>query len=235
MTDRRKNITEAQTRSDVSAFVNKLRQAPVAKTGSRPGRLLFAMDATASREPTWDRAMHLQAGMFGAASSLGGLALQLCYYRGFGEFHSTAWIRDADVVVRKMTGVSCLAGQTQIGKVLEHALNEQNAQPVQALVFVGDVVEEPVDRLGNLAGQLGLKGLPVFVFQEGHDLGSQRAMQQIAQLSGGAYAPFNSASASQLKALLEAVAVYAAGGRKALANHSRSASAEVKRLTQQLR
>ena len=45
---------------------------------------------------------------------------------------------------------------------------------------------------------------------------AMNTFRQIAELSGGAYAPFNSSSAEELKNLLAAVAVYAAGGRKAL-------------------
>ena len=93
--------------------------------------------------------------------------------------------------------------------------NENLTNRVHALVFIGDAVEEDVDELCHLAGKLGLMNVPIFVFQEGLDRKAETTFQQLASLSGGAYAPFDLASASQLKSLLAAVAVYAAGGKKA--------------------
>jgi hypothetical protein len=85
------------------------------------------------------------------------------------------------------------------------------------MVFVGDALEEPIDALAAKAGELGILGLPVFVFQEGHDRDVEVGYREIARLSGGAYARFNQNAAAELAELLRAVAVFAAGGRKALA------------------
>ena len=112
-----------------------------------------------------------------------------------------------------MTAVTCLGGQTQIGRVLKHALKESQREKVNAVVFVGDCMEEDLDRLCHHAGELGLLGVPVFMFHEGGELVARRAFEQIARLSGGAYCPFDSSSAHQLKELLSAVAVFAAGGK----------------------
>jgi hypothetical protein len=202
----------------VSAFLRKVETMPrVRPADGRRGRLLFAVDATASRQPTWDRACHLQSEMFAATRDLGGLLVQLAYYRGFNEFAATPFLSDPAELARRMGGVRCLGGMTQIGRVLEHALDETARERVHALVFVGDAVEEQVDPLCHAAGQLGLRGLPVFAFHEGNDRKAADALRQIAQLSGGAYAPFDAASAAALRDLLRAVAVYAAGGRDALA------------------
>jgi len=199
--------------SPVQAFLSRLQTLP---RGGPRGRLLFAIDATASRQPTWDRACALQGEMFAATRDLGGLAIQLAYFRGYREFAATPFLTDATELTRRMTGVQCLGGQTQIGRVLEHALAETKRERVAALVFVGDAMEEAVDPLCHLAGQLGLHGTPGFLFQEGHDPVAGDAFRQMARLSGGAWAPFDSASADALKALLRAVAVFAAGGRAAL-------------------
>ena len=59
---------------------------------------------------------------------------------------------------------------------------------VNALVYVGDCMEEDVDRLAGLAGELGLIGVPVFLFQEGREPKAERAFREIARLSRGAYA-----------------------------------------------
>src|SRR5262249_29083022 len=109
----------------VAAFLRKVAAAPkpVVSTGQR-GRLLFALDATASREPTWDRACQIQAEMFNVTAALGGLEVQLVYYRGIGGLEASPWVADAAGLAGRMAEVHCLAGQTQIGRVLRHALAE---------------------------------------------------------------------------------------------------------------
>lgn len=213
-------------RSQVDAFLTQLASVPkpTAHTGTR-GRLIFALDATASRQPTWDRACHLQAEMFAAAAALGGLDVQLVFYRGFAECKASRWVSNAAALTQTMTGVQCLGGHTQIGRVLSHALKEADKARVNALVFVGDAIEEDIDSLCHTAGQLGLKGLPCFLFQEGDDPAARNAFQQIARLSGGAYCRFDSASAQQLKDLLAAVAAFAAGGAPALQKLARDTPA----------
>jgi hypothetical protein len=192
------------------------------------------MDATASREPTWDRASQIQAAMFSETASLGGLSVQLCFYRGFRELEASPWYQEADALLRRMTRVRCAAGLTQIGRVLRHALSETARERVNALVFVGDCVEEDPDPLADLAGRMGLMGVPVFVFQEGQEPQAVKVLKTIASLSGGAYAPFDSSSPEALRDLLSAVAVYAAGGRKALEELGRRRGDAVRRLTNQL-
>lgn len=221
-------------RSDVDAFLAKVAAAPSKPPGSG-GRLMFAIDATASREPTWDMASQTQAEMFKATQGLGGLEVQLCFYRGFGQFKATPWVADSAALINPMSGVRCLAGRTQIAKVLRHAIKETKRKKVDALVFIGDVVEEDIDALGHRAGQLGLLGTPVFVFQEGAEPASRRAFQQIAKLSGGAYCSFDAGAAAQLRDLLAAVAVFSAGGRPALEDYSRRAGGRVLQLTNQMR
>jgi hypothetical protein len=212
----------------VAAFLRRVESLPQARPASgRRGRLIFAIDATASRQPSWDRACQLQGEMFLATRDLGGLAVRLAYYRGFLEFAATPFLTDAAELARRMTGVQCLGGQTQIQRVLEHTLAETKKERVNALIFVGDAVEEPVDPLCHLAGQLGLHGTPVFTFHEGGDPRAAQAFRQIAQVSGGAYAIFDAGSAETLRALLRAVAVYAAGGRAALERLPGQAAARI--------
>jgi hypothetical protein len=199
----------------VAAFLERVARTPVAASGR--GRLLFALDATASRQPMWDQASQIQSDMFREAASLGGLQVQLAYYRGFGEFMATPWVDQPQDLIALMSRVTCLGGQTQIARVLRHGVEEAKRQRVGALVFVGDAMEEAVDDLCALAGQLGLLGVPAFMFHEGADSLAGAAFRQVAQLSGGAYCQFDSNSPQQLRELLRAVAVYAAGGRRALA------------------
>ncbi len=221
--------------ADVDAFLRKVAAAPSTRGAGERGRLIFAMDATASRQPTWDRASHIQAEMFKETSALGGLDIQLAYYRGFGEFRAFAWVNDSARLLHSMTSVFCLAGHTQIGKVLKHAMKETKKRKVAALVFVGDCLEEDIDNLGQLAGELGLLAVPCFMFHEGGDPVARNAFQQIARLSGGAFCPFDANSPQQLRDLLAAVAVYAAGGRRALTDYSQRKGGVVRQLTHQVK
>jgi hypothetical protein len=203
--------------AEVAAFLARVAAMPGLRPGAgRRGRLVFAVDATASRQPSWDRACHLQAEMFSATQGLGGLAVSLAYWRGHGEFQATPFLTEAADLARRMGAVQCLGGHTQLFRALSHALAETQKERVHALVLVGDACEEGVDPLCHLAAQLGLRGTPVFCFQEGADKAAELAFRQIAQLSRGAWAPFDSASADALRELLRAVAVFAAGGREAL-------------------
>jgi hypothetical protein len=198
------------------------------------GRLIFAMDATASREPTWDRACQIQGEMFRETAALGALEVQLVYYRGFHEPRASPWFSDTRGLLECMSSVSCLGGYTQIARVLKHAITETGRARVNALVFVGDCMEENLDELCLLAGELGLLGLPAFVFHEGDDPVGARALREIARLSGGAYCRFDAASPRQLRELLGAVAVYAVGGVRALEDYSRRVGGATRLLTPQL-
>jgi len=211
-------------RGDVSNFLAKVAKTPVIKSSGPVSHLLFAMDATASRESTWDRACHLQGQMFEATKGIGQLSVQLAYYRGFNEFHSSRWHESSTALLAEMSGVRCLGGYTQIDKVLQHAMKEHKQHPIRALVFVGDAVEEDADALCHLAGKMGVMQIPLFMFHEGPNAAVKSVFQQMATLSGGAYAPFDLKSADELKDLLAAVAVFATGGRKALTRFSTNAA-----------
>ncbi len=224
----------SSTAGSVEDFLRKVSEMPAASTEGR-GRLVFAMDATASRERTWREASRIQEEMFLETARLGGLDVQLVYYRGFNECKASRWLSDADSLLASMRKVDCVGGQTQIGRVLRHALAGTQKQRVNALVFVGDCMEENVDDLCAVAGELGLLGVPLFLFHEGDDQVAARAFAQLAKLSGGACCRFDASSPQQLKALLGAVAVYAAGGRKALVDYGRRQGGIVLQITHQMK
>lgn len=202
-------------KSEIDAFLRTAAQIAPAGAAAR-GRLVFALDATMSRQPTWDLACDLQAGMFDAAGSVGGLSVQLVYFRGFGECRASPWVADARALRDKMVKIDCRGGQTQIRKVLTHVRREAEKRSIAALAYVGDAMEEDADRLCQTAGEIGLLGVRAFMFHEGRNPLAEQTFREIARLTGGAYLPFNTASARELRALLAAVATYAAGGLKAL-------------------
>ena len=198
---------------EIDAFLAAAkRSAP----GAGAGRLVFAMDATMSRQPTWDRAIARQSEMFAAVEKIGTLDVQLVYFRGFGECRASRWVSDPASLCALMERIDCRGGQTQIGKVLAHTLKENARRRVAAVAYVGDAMEESVDALCARAGELGLKGVPLFMFHEGRDQATERAFREMARLSKGAYVRLDEGSADRLAELLAAVAAYAAGGLKAL-------------------
>lgn len=230
-----KSATDALTArpsaaADIAAFVAKAK-AMAPQAGGR-GRLVFALDATMSRQPTWDMACALQADMFREAAAVGSLDIRLVYFRGMAECRASGWISDSAELARLMGKIGCQGGQTQIGKVLSETRREAVAAGVRALVFVGDAMEESVDELCARAGELGLLKVPVFMFQEGHDPAAEQAFREIARLTGGAWCRFDPGAAAQLRELLRAVAAYAAGGRAALMRLSQTAPGAAKLLGQ---
>ena len=216
---------------DIAAFVAKARAMSPHAPGAR-GRLVFALDATMSRQPTWDMACALQADMFREAAALGSLDIRLVYYRGLNECRASGWISDTAQLAKLMARIDCRGGNTQIGKVLSEARREAAASAVRAVVFVGDAMEEKVDDLCGKAGELGLLKVPVFMFQEGHDGTAEQAFREIARLTGGAWCRFDPGAAAQLRELLRAAAAYAAGGREALLRLSKTGSGAAKLLGQ---
>jgi hypothetical protein len=174
------------------------------------GRLVFALDATASRQPTWDLAAKLQGEMFNA---IGGLDVQLVYYRG-DELVPSHWLSDTRSLTMIMQQVICHAGLTQISRVLRHARKEHQRQPINGVVLISDACEETPSVLYDVAAGLGV---PVFMFQEGDDRSVEAVYREIARIAGGAYARFDASAAARLGDLLKAVAVFASGGLKALA------------------
>ena len=211
-------------RSEVDAFLAEAGR--VAPASAARGRLIFALDATMSRQPTWDLACSLQSEMFDAAGTVGGLSVQLVYFRGIGESRASPFVANARALRDLMVKIDCRGGHTQIRKVLAHVRREAEKRPVAALAYVGDAMEENPDELCQLAGEIGLLGVRAFMFHEGREPAAERTFREIARLTGGAYLPFDRASAAQLRALLNAVATYAAGGLKAL-QASRSAGAQL--------
>lgn len=206
---------KAKADEDVASFLDKVRRAaPVASSGQ--GRLVFAMDATMSRQPTWDRAMSIQGQMFDATRKAGSLAVQLVYFRGYNECQASRWVDDAGKLARLMTTVDCRGGNTQIGRVLKHVKAETAAGKVNAVIFVGDACEENVDNLCQMAGEIGMLGVPMFMFQEGNDSTAQQAFKEISRLTHGAYFKLDDSSPQVLAELLGAVAAYATGGKQAL-------------------
>ena len=146
-------LTRRAGANDIAAFVEAAKKVPAPAASGR-GRLIFALDATMSRQPTWDLAQALQAKMFEAAAGLGGLDVQLVYFRGMDECRASNFVSGGKGLAELMSRIEVRGGSTQIRKVLAHARDEAKRAKVAVLVFVGDAMEENPDRLAVLAGEL---------------------------------------------------------------------------------
>ncbi|SDR39238.1 hypothetical protein [Pseudovibrio sp. Tun.PSC04-5.I4] len=207
---------QAEDKTDLSDFLQSAKGAIAAPAAAERGRLIFALDATMSRQPTWDQACHLQQEMFGETGRIGSLDVQLVFFRGFGECKASRWVSNSRDLGKMMSRIRVQAGRTQIRKVLDHVLQETRKTRVQAVVYIGDSMEENPDRVCDRAGELGLLGVPMFVFQEGQDSAAERTYREIVRLTNGVYLNFDAGAASSLRGLLAAIAAYSAGGKSAL-------------------
>ncbi|MGO8739666.1 VWA domain-containing protein [Rhodoblastus sp.] len=238
-----KNPVARSGRAEVEAFAEKILQTPMRQTPAKimgrsapgRGRLVFALDATMSRQPTWDLAQKVQGEMFAAAAACGGLDIQLVYFRGFHECRASAFMRDGGGLGAAMARIEVRGGQTQIGRVLRHIRSERGAGPLGAFVYVGDAMEEKADDLGRIAGELGLLGVKGFFFHEGGDARAAACFKDLARLTGGAYAAFDSGAPGRLAALLRAAATYAAGGHQALRDRAEAGDREARLLLGQMK
>jgi hypothetical protein len=222
--------TSAPVKSELDNFLEEVKQLAGGGSGGGRGRIIFALDATASRQSTWDTACKLQADMFREVAAAGGLDVQLVYYRGDDQCAASRWTGDTKHLTKIMTGLFCRAGYTQLRKVLVHAQKEAKLLKVGALIFIGDALEEDEDGLIPEARELGRLGTPAFMFQEGDDREVEKVFREIARITRGAYCRFDPGAARQLGELLKAVAVFVTGGMEALA--ARKDAGAVKLLSQ---
>ena len=211
--------------SAVDRFVDEARTVAEPRPAGR-GRLIFALDATMSRQPTWDAAVALQGRMFETAAKLGGLDVQLVYFRGLRECKASSFVSGGAGLDRLMSRIRVEGGNTQIGRVHTPARDEARRARIGALVYVGDACEERVDPLCATAGELALLGVKAFMFHEGREAAAERLFREVARLTGGAYAAFDASAPARLGALLSAAAAYAAGGTSALLAQAKAGRSE---------
>jgi hypothetical protein len=233
-----KNGSGAVRKTDpaaLDAFLGRAKALAPSNPNEASGRMIFALDATMSRQPTWDLAQSLQGRMFEAANGFGGLAVQLVFFRGLGECRASGFVTGGKGLAELMSKIKVKGGETQIGKVLRHAADEAKTARVGALIFVGDACEENPDALAQMAGELALRGVKAFMFQEGGDANVRNLFKEIARVTGGAYAAFDPSAPAKLAELLGAAAAYAAGGRGALEDQARKGGEQAKALLGQIK
>ncbi|MGH8500910.1 MAG: hypothetical protein ACREVE_00290 [Gammaproteobacteria bacterium] len=92
------------------------------------GRLIFALDATASRQPAWNTARRIQSRMFEETAAIGGLEVRLCYFRGQREFIAGPWLADSAQLLSSMDAVFAIGGRQAL-----EAYGQRHGRSVQQL------------------------------------------------------------------------------------------------------
>jgi hypothetical protein len=147
--------------------------------------------------------------------------VQLIYFRGAHECSHSPWLSDAQELQRMMGRVRCEGGYTKYLKAFEHIRKEHARQKINAVVVVGDAMEEVPGALYDAVSGLGV---PFFLFQEGNLPDVTECFKEMARLTRGAYERFDPGAIERLRDLLKAVAAFAVGGLTALADqHTDSA------------
>jgi hypothetical protein len=215
LTNDRERITSALARLGSEQVQMTQRDAHASKAAAKPGRLVFILDLTGSREWGLQQARAATAIMFKEVKQIGSISVKLIYFRA-RECKSSRWETDPEVVSRTMQSLSCRSGYTQIARALRCVLKEER-EPVSGVVFIGDSCEEDGDELAGLAAALGEKHVPIFVFHEipaGTDgwPSVKAVFELMAEASGGHYSVFEPESAAQLRELLSTVAAFSTAG-----------------------
>ena len=182
-------------------------------TPHRP-RLVFAVDATASREPAWAAARQVTDALVKALP--GELDVALAVHGGSRVHTFTAFTNNAATLRDRAAGVSCQAGMTRLLPILSASLKHPG---VRVVVYIGDVFEENVVLGRRLADAMGVAGTKLIVLHDTADLSARRDAEvfwDLAKRTGGCVLPFDASAPGRLRDLLSAVAVYAVGGEKLL-------------------
>jgi len=181
----------------------------------RVTRIGFIIDATASREETWERAQAIQAKMFRAVAGLGRLSLRLVHFGG-GEIVDHGWLGNPREAAARLARVECVRGRTRILPALErfYFWNERNGQRPDAIILIGDTFEEDGSQIEPIGGLLWAAGVKVFAFLEGEDWTAESAFRLLAERTRGKFAKLG--DDLPLSELCTGVALLAAGGEKAL-------------------
>ena len=124
-------------RSETETFLAQVKAlTPTTAPGQR-GRLIFALDATMSRQPTWNTARRLQSEMFREAANIGGLDIQLVYYRGFGECRASGWISQPEKLAGLMkVGKEFATHETVVHSHKEYARGDVNTNTVEGFFSI---------------------------------------------------------------------------------------------------
>jgi hypothetical protein len=193
--------------------VSEWKTEPPPDVPTRP-RLIFAVDATASREPAWAAARLVTDALFKALP--GELDVALAVHGGSRVRIFTDFTNNPAALRDQAAGVVCQAGMTRLLPILEGSVKRTG---IRVVVYIGDVFEESVTHGRRLADTMGQRGTKLIVLHDTADPAARRDAEifwDLAKRTNGCVLPFDANASGRLRDLLSAVAVYAVGGEKLL-------------------
>ena len=208
---------------------------PATGTGLR-GRLIFALDATMSRQPLWDTACKLQADMFREAAAIGGLDVQLVYYRSLAECRASR-LGVAGRAARRADDAHRLPRRPHPDRQGARACARARPNARRCRRWCSSAT--PWRRSSTISARRpassACSACRPSCSRKATTPIAEQAFREIARLTKGAYCRFDPGAAHQLGELLRAVAAYAAGGMRALADLSARRDAGAIKLIGQMR
>jgi hypothetical protein len=186
------------------------------------GCLGMVIDATASRDASWNAAKKIQRQLFARVSGDNRMVLRLVVMRG-GGFKDYGWHTDGEKLGSLIDRMQTDSGNTRIVDSLRAFIREPGGHKPAALILVGDCCEEKNADVLNAARELSQNGIRVYAFHEtvggttdrrANNSNAENLFRQVAAITGGAFAKFG--NGMPLADLCNAVAAYCAGGEEAL-------------------
>lgn len=191
-----------------------LRTAPPTKKPDT--NIGFIIDATASRQDTWDTAQKTQAAMLSELANgfADRVTIELVTFGGDVLNAPTQAVSHIDAA-KRLAEVECKAGSTQFIDALQPFV-ERKDNRTKSIIIVGDFFEENIETVYDVARKLAQKKIKIFTFQEGHydNDDTETFFRELARITGGAYAKFG--SPVQLSKLCADVIDLTLGGCNAL-------------------
>ena len=162
-------------------------------------------------------ACHIQAEMFEETAALGGLDVQLVYYRGFGECEASPWLGNAADLPRRMTGVRLprRPDPDRPGAAACHR-RDQGQEGRTPWSSSATAWRKMPTRSATRPASWACWACPSSCSTRAVTPWPPRPSTRWRGSPAAPIAPSMPAAPSQLRELLGAVAVYAAGGRQAL-------------------
>src|SRR5262249_45195432 len=140
--------TVANVAAALPTVIGNVEPPAETSTPSRP-RLVFAVDATASREPAWAAARQVTDALVKALP--GELDVALAVHGGARVHTFTEFTNNPATLRDRAAGISCIAGMTRLLPILATSLKRQ---AVRVIVYIGDVFEENLAAGRELANSL---------------------------------------------------------------------------------
>lgn len=202
---------KAAVKAPPSGQLGRAALLAAATTPRRRPRMVFAFDATASREAAWDVARRTTDSIFRALP--GQLDVALAVHGGDTMHTFTGFLPDPAALRDKAASIRCEAGRTRLVDIMERT---RDSADVRVCLYIGDLFEEEEETAYAAADALRLRACRVIILQDGTDERSARVFREIARRTGGALIPFDADAIERIRELLEAVSVLAVGGVRLL-------------------